>query len=414
MSQVDAVIDRLRREIARPRRRLAECARSGPARRSARRTPSGSARAGRPSATTSAPSRRSGGPDVASVEVRRTVATPLDAVWDTLTDFGAYGRWIPLTPMRTDPPPVRLGWGFGGFTGVGPVGFLDSMLVVRWEPPADGAAAVRGPQDRPGARAGGPTSDEPPPTTAGTDVVWREEIVPRPEPLGRLAAPATDRVTERLFADALDADAPGGRHPGDVVVTEHLPDGLLRRPRRRAPAAPGPGRHRSTSPTTTTSGASRSTASRRCSNGSPSRPSSPGSPGSPSCASARPSEPPSPASTPSGVAAFDETDRARLLADAGIVRNVRKVDAAITNARAVLELRAEGGLDALRLVLRSRGPPAPAHARRTCAPPAPSRSRSPRTLKQRGFVFVGPTTAYAAMQACGLVDDHLAGCFRAR
>ncbi len=70
------------------------------------------------------------------MEVRRTVATPLGAVWDTLTDFGAYGRWIPLTSMRTDPPPVRLGWAFGGFTGLGPVGFLDSMLVVRWEPPA--------------------------------------------------------------------------------------------------------------------------------------------------------------------------------------------------------------------------------------------------------------------------------------
>ena len=138
-----------------------------------------------------------------AVEVRRTVATPLAPVWETLTDFGAYGRYIPLTRMRTDPPPVRLGWGFGGFTGLGPVGFLDSMLVVRWEPPADGAArfavrktgrVLRGWADvRLAATPGG-----------GTEVVWREEIVPRPEPMGRLLARLADPVTERLFASALD------------------------------------------------------------------------------------------------------------------------------------------------------------------------------------------------------------------
>ena len=140
---------------------------------------------------------------MAPVEVRRTVPTRLDAVWDTLTDFAAYGRWIPLTSMRTDPPPVRPGWAFAGFTGLGPLGFLDSMLVVKWEPPADGAArftvrktgrVLRGWAD---VRL---AADD----AGGTQVVWREEIVPRPEPLGRLAAPATDRVTARLFAQALD------------------------------------------------------------------------------------------------------------------------------------------------------------------------------------------------------------------
>ena len=138
-----------------------------------------------------------------AVEVRRTVPTPLGAVWDTLTDFGAYDRWIPLTSMRTDPPPVRLGWGFAGFTGLGPVGFLDSMLVVRWEPPVDGEArfAVR----KTGRVLCGWAAVELTATdTGGTEVVWREEIVPRPEPLGRLAAPASNRVTARLFARALD------------------------------------------------------------------------------------------------------------------------------------------------------------------------------------------------------------------
>jgi hypothetical protein len=140
---------------------------------------------------------------VGVVEVRRTVSSPLGAVWDTVTDFGAYGRWIPLTSMRTDPPPVRLGWGFAGFTGVGAVGFLDTMLIVRWEPPADGAArfAVRktGRVLRGFADVALAAAD-----AGGTDVVWREEIVPRPETLGRLAAPISDRATARLFGDALD------------------------------------------------------------------------------------------------------------------------------------------------------------------------------------------------------------------
>jgi DNA-3-methyladenine glycosylase I len=115
---------------------------------------------------------------------------------------------------------------------------------------------------------------------------------------------------------------------------------------------------------------------------------------------------------PERVAAFDDADRSRLMADAGIVRNARKVDAAILNARAVLDLRDEGGLDAYMWGF------APQHHQppRT---PAELRATSPESvalaagLKRRGFVFVGPTTAYAAMQACGLVDDHLAGCFRA-
>ena len=112
------------------------------------------------------------------------------------------------------------------------------------------------------------------------------------------------------------------------------------------------------------------------------------------------------------VAGFGDADRSRLMADAGIVRNARKVDAAITNARAVLDLRDDGGLDAFMWSF------APEHHQppRT---PAELRATSPESvalaagLKKRGFVFVGPTTAYAAMQACGLVDDHLAGCFRA-
>jgi len=111
------------------------------------------------------------------------------------------------------------------------------------------------------------------------------------------------------------------------------------------------------------------------------------------------------------VAVFNDVDRARLMADAGIVRNVRKIDAAILNARAVLALRDEGGLDD---VLWSYAP----QSHRTPMAPAEVPTTSlesvalAKGLKQRGFVFVGPTTMYATMQACGLVDDHVAGCHR--
>ena len=106
------------------------------------------------------------------------------------------------------------------------------------------------------------------------------------------------------------------------------------------------------------------------------------------------------------VAAFGEDDVARLMADAGIVRNRMKIDAAIANARAALEL------DSLTELLWSFAPE-PRPAPRTIADvPAvtPESTAMAKELKRRGFRFVGPTTAYALMQACGLVNDHLDGC----
>jgi DNA-3-methyladenine glycosylase I len=114
---------------------------------------------------------------------------------------------------------------------------------------------------------------------------------------------------------------------------------------------------------------------------------------------------------PEVVAAFTEEERIRLMADAGIVRNRRKIDAAIHNAEAVLALRDHGGLEQL---LWSHAPAEHTRAATT----ADVRATSPesvalaKALKKAGFAFVGPTTMYAAMQACGLVDDHLAGCHR--
>ena len=113
------------------------------------------------------------------------------------------------------------------------------------------------------------------------------------------------------------------------------------------------------------------------------------------------------------VAAYGTPDVDRLLADPGIVRNRAKVTAAITNARAALDV-AEG-LDAL---LWSFAPdPASRPAPQTLADLAPVTDESTalaKDLKRRGFAFVGPTTVYATMQATGMVDDHLAGCIARR
>jgi DNA-3-methyladenine glycosylase I len=114
---------------------------------------------------------------------------------------------------------------------------------------------------------------------------------------------------------------------------------------------------------------------------------------------------------PDAVAAFGDADLDRLMADAGIVRNRAKITAAIANARAIVALREEGGLDALIWSHRPAPGPAP-RAMADVAPSTPASTALSKDLKRRGLVFVGPTTAYALMQAAGLVDDHLEGCHR--
>jgi len=111
------------------------------------------------------------------------------------------------------------------------------------------------------------------------------------------------------------------------------------------------------------------------------------------------------------VAAFGEPDFERLMADTSIVRNRLKIRAAITNAQAVVRLRGNGGLDEL---FWSFAPAVRRQPRTPADIPATSAESIAlaKALKRNGFVFVGPTTMYAAMQACGLVDDHLAGCHR--
>ncbi|HSS68076.1 MAG TPA: DNA-3-methyladenine glycosylase I [Nocardioidaceae bacterium] len=108
------------------------------------------------------------------------------------------------------------------------------------------------------------------------------------------------------------------------------------------------------------------------------------------------------------VARFGPADRERLLADAGIVRNRAKVEAAMANARAALEV--DGGLAALVWSFAPKARPAP----RTLAdvPAQTDESKAlAKELRRQGFVFLGPTTLYALMQAAGLVNDHLRDCW---
>jgi DNA-3-methyladenine glycosylase I len=110
------------------------------------------------------------------------------------------------------------------------------------------------------------------------------------------------------------------------------------------------------------------------------------------------------------VADFDERDTERLLGDAGIVRNRAKIEAAIANARATREMRAAGeSLAALAWSFAPARDGAPKDL--TDVPAATPESKAlAKELRRRGFRFVGPTTAYALMQAVGIVNDHLAGC----
>jgi DNA-3-methyladenine glycosylase I len=115
---------------------------------------------------------------------------------------------------------------------------------------------------------------------------------------------------------------------------------------------------------------------------------------------------------PERVAAFGEDDVARLMADAGIIRNQAKIDATIGNARAIAEL--DLPLDKL---LWSFAPDPATRVRPATLADVPAVTAESKAmakeLKRRGFRFVGPTTCYAMMQATGMVDDHVATCWKA-
>jgi DNA-3-methyladenine glycosylase I len=114
---------------------------------------------------------------------------------------------------------------------------------------------------------------------------------------------------------------------------------------------------------------------------------------------------------PDAVATYDEHDVARLMADAGIVRNRRKIEATITNARATVALRDDGGLVDLVWSFRPDQTPAPT-SYADLPTSSPESKALAKALRSKGFAFVGPTTMFALMEAVGIVDTHLVGSHR--
>jgi DNA-3-methyladenine glycosylase I len=116
------------------------------------------------------------------------------------------------------------------------------------------------------------------------------------------------------------------------------------------------------------------------------------------------------------IARYDEDDRARLMADAGIVRNRLKIDATIGNARALLALHERGGSLGDLLWDAVGGQPMVNHWRRLgdCPSSTPLSDQLSKELARLGFRFVGSTIVYAWMQSVGVVNDHLVDCFRHR
>ncbi|GAT07339.1 DNA-3-methyladenine glycosylase I [Mycolicibacterium novocastrense] len=111
------------------------------------------------------------------------------------------------------------------------------------------------------------------------------------------------------------------------------------------------------------------------------------------------------------IARYTERDVTRLMGDAGIVRNRAKIEATIANARAAADLR-DTGADLAELLWSFAPPPRPRPASFADVPAVtPESTAMAKELKRRGFRFVGPTTAYALMQATGMVDDHTADCW---
>jgi DNA-3-methyladenine glycosylase I len=111
------------------------------------------------------------------------------------------------------------------------------------------------------------------------------------------------------------------------------------------------------------------------------------------------------------VAGYGDADIERLLDDAGIVRNRRKIEAAITNAKAVREMHSrDETLDELIWSYAPKEERPPPETSDDLEATTPESKALAKELKQRGFVFVGPTTLYATMQAIGVVNDHLEGC----
>jgi hypothetical protein len=134
-------------------------------------------------------------------------------VWDVITDWAGYARWMPLTKMRLDAGRARVGWSFAGLTGLGPLRFSDVMLITKWSPPPhSGQGGFR--LVKVGRLLSGWAEVSVLPLAGGeqTQLLWRENMAVRPAFLGRLLGPLTDRFNRALFARVIDAMAAEAVH----------------------------------------------------------------------------------------------------------------------------------------------------------------------------------------------------------
>lgn len=134
--------------------------------------------------------------------IERVVAAPPSHVWDVITDWAGYARWMPLTTMRCDQGPTGIGWTFAGLTGVGAVRFSDVMRITDWAPPppAGGSGSFRLVKVGRWLAGWAEVSVMPIASGAQTRLLWRENIVIRPIPLGNVLAPLVDRVNTVVFS----------------------------------------------------------------------------------------------------------------------------------------------------------------------------------------------------------------------
>lgn len=138
--------------------------------------------------------------------IERVVAVPPRQVWEVITDWAGYARWMPMTTIRRDPGATAPGWSFAGLTGVGRLRFADVMRVTDWSPPAE-AGQGRFALVKVGRLLAGWAEVSVMPLAGGqqTRLLWRESIVIRPVVLGRLLSPLTDPFNRALFSRVIDA-----------------------------------------------------------------------------------------------------------------------------------------------------------------------------------------------------------------
>jgi len=137
------------------------------------------------------------------IVVERRVPRPLPAVWAVVADVASHR--LPLTRVETDPGQPRVGWGFRGISGLGPLRLVDAMVLTRWSPPRPGADAAEYAVAKVGRLLAGWAdvrleADGP----AATSLRWREEILLRPVVLGRLLRPLTEVAVAWMFEREVD------------------------------------------------------------------------------------------------------------------------------------------------------------------------------------------------------------------